>query len=179
MGALMQRLDLDFRRKREASRWLGLALLAAGAAAAATGLWHHQALEQEALTVEREIARLEKTSRPVARAPTREERDFGPELKRAEQVVRQLALPWDRLFQAVEAASSKNVALLSVQPDSSRHEVRIYAEAKNFSAMLGYIERLQAGDWLKQVRLENHQVREQDPERPVRFTLTASWGKDQ
>jgi hypothetical protein len=26
------------------------------------------------------------------------------------------------------------------------------------------------------VRLENHQVREQDPQQPVRFTLAASWG---
>jgi Tfp pilus assembly protein PilN len=172
----MQRLDLDYRRSRRDFPWVVAALIIVGVVCASGGIWYYQLLEQEIATLEREVRRLEKAVHPISRKSVHEERDFGPELKRADQVIRQLALPWDQLFQAVEAASSKNVALLAIQPDAVRREVQISAEAKNFNAMLGYVERLQSGDWFAKVRLENHQVREQDPQQPVRFTLAASWG---
>jgi len=53
--------------------------------------------------------------------------------------------------------------------------VRIGGEAKNLTTLLAYITRLEQGRVLDHVYLTSHEVRTQDAEQPVRFSLAAHW----
>lgn len=97
------------------------------------------------------------------------------ELRQARAVVQQLDLPWDELFRSVESADAPTVALLGIESAADRKRLQITAEAKNFEAMLRYIRELEGRELFAQVYLSSHQIQLQDPQRPVRFMLSASW----
>jgi hypothetical protein len=94
---------------------------------------------------------------------------------RANEVLRQLTLPWQDLLLAVETAGGRNVTLLSLEPDIERGQVKISGEARDMMVLLNYITQLEQQQAFGQVLLQNHQVQLRDPERPVRFTLLAVW----
>jgi hypothetical protein len=96
-------------------------------------------------------------------------------VKRANGVARELARRWDSVFAAIEAARDPEVALLAIEPDASKGIVRLTAESKNKNAMLRYLTRLQDQQPLQRVLLENHEVRTEEPERPVRFVVSGQW----
>ena len=97
------------------------------------------------------------------------------EIKRANEVIGQLNQPWDELFTAVETGDRKHVALLSIEPDPQKRQVKVTAEAKNLAAMLNYARSLEQQQLLTDIFLQSHQVQQQDPEKPVRFVFTATW----
>jgi Tfp pilus assembly protein PilN len=97
------------------------------------------------------------------------------EVKRANEVLRQLSIPWGGLFQTLESAGGKDVALLALEPDTEKRLVKISGEAKSIAAMLDYIKQLENRDVLGTVYLQSHHVQLQDPEKPVRFELLAIW----
>jgi hypothetical protein len=102
------------------------------------------------------------------------------ELDDARQILTQLALPWEPLFGAIEAALTPHTALLSIEPDATKGVVRISGEARDYPAVLVLMRRLDKpvagqGVVLSRVHLLNHDVRDDVPERPVRFTLSARW----
>ncbi|MBI4984021.1 MAG: PilN domain-containing protein [Rhodocyclales bacterium] len=53
--------------------------------------------------------------------------------------------------------------------------MKIVAEARSFAAVLDYLRELQGQASLRDVMLQHHQVDAQDPEQPVRFSVTATW----
>ena len=64
----------------------------------------------------------------------------------ARDVVTELATPWSRLLQELDAAGADNkqsVALLAIEPDVEHRKVRILAESRTLPAALAYTERLQ------------------------------------
>lgn len=89
--------------------------------------------------------------------------------------VRQLNLPWRALHDAVQSSASPNVALLAVEPDAKKNNLRITAEAKGSDDMLAYVDALKAQDWFGAVSLVRHEINEQDPNRPIRFQVDAGW----
>jgi Tfp pilus assembly protein PilN len=97
------------------------------------------------------------------------------EVARANEVLRRITLPWDRLFRAVEAAAPKDVALLAMEPDSDKQALKIAGEAKDIAATLDYIRRLEGDATFRTVLLQSHQIQQQDPQRPIHFTLVATW----
>lgn len=98
------------------------------------------------------------------------------ELQEAAGVVDQLALPWSPLFSAIERAHTETVALLAVQPDAQRRSVTIIGEAKGYDDVLGYVARLRSEARLTNVFLVSNESREDQPHRPVAFTVSANWG---
>lgn len=82
---------------------------------------------------------------------------------------------WDKLFKALESSMNEDVALLSVQPDAVGGTVALDAEARDWDAMLDYIRRLNEGKFFTGVHLISHQIRQSDPQRPVRFALSCTW----
>ncbi len=57
-------------------------------------------------------------------------------------MLRQLSLPWNALFKAVEASGGQSIALLSLEPDLQKGMVKISGEAKDLEALLNYVRQL-------------------------------------
>ena len=90
--------------------------------------------------------------------------------------VMQLNLPWRDLVDAVRAATPANVALLALEPDAKQRSLRITAETRNSDDMLAYVARMQEQAWFASVVLTRHEIAEEDPNRPLRFQVSAQWG---
>lgn len=90
--------------------------------------------------------------------------------------VMQLNLPWRDLVEAVRSATPANVALLALEPDAKRRTLRITAEARNSDDMLAYVAKMEEQGWFGAVALVRHEVAEQEPNRPLRFQISAQWG---
>jgi len=90
--------------------------------------------------------------------------------------VMQLNLPWRDLVEAVQAATPSNVALLALEPDAKRRSLRITAEAKSSDDMLAYVAKMEEQGWFGAVALVRHEIAEQEPNRPLRFQISAQWG---
>jgi len=174
----MRPLQLDYQRSHSPSRRGGIVLLAIAVALSLKLIAGYSALSDEAANAEDKLARLEKISSRAHLDSGRDSADSAAlrqEITRANEVLKHLSLPWDKLFEAVESSASEQVALLSIQPDEKRGTVSIGGEAKNAEAMLDYVRRLQRSHMLSNIYLLNHQVEQQDPQTPVRFSVVATW----
>lgn len=96
-------------------------------------------------------------------------------LARAEAIARRLVVPWESLFQAIEAIPSRGVRLLAILPDPGNRALTVSGEAKDYLAMLNYVNALAAPGALSEVHLVRHEMRAQDPRFTVSFELQASW----
>jgi Tfp pilus assembly protein PilN len=67
------------------------------------------------------------------------------------------------------------VALLSIESDTGKRQVKISGEAKDIESVLNYLRVLGAQPKLANVYLQSHQLQQQDPQHPVRFALGAAW----
>ena len=175
----MRALQLDFQRAYRPVPWLGLGVLLAALLTLAAMGGHYQRLNRQIQAWEGKIdniSRLSSHLAPASRVVTEQQvRAQLQEVKHANQVVRQLALPWNELFKAVESAGTQDVALLSLEPDLQKSTVKIGGEAKDFDALLKYVKELSKREVFGSVMLQNHQIQQGIPEKPVRFTLIAHW----
>lgn len=163
-----KRLDLGFQRRPRMTRAAAGTLLV-GIVCASVVVGHYQ------VTLGR-LARAQSESQASHRdRPSMDPRRMAEALQRANVVALELARPWDRTFAALEAADQPGVALLAIDPDTRRDELRITAESKDMAGMLGYLDQLRAQPAFGDVALQQHEVRMDDPGRPVRFTLLAQW----
>jgi len=89
--------------------------------------------------------------------------------------VLQLNLPWRALHDAIQAATPAGIALLALEPDAKKSNMRITAEAKSSDDMIAYVAQLQQVEWFGAVALVRHEINEQDPNRPIRFQIDAQW----
>ena len=172
MRKLPPPVRLDFVAPVHQAPLAGAALCALGlAAAVALGLAFQRQLAERS----RLDAALGATARPRQRPPTPESLKGAAE---AAAVERELAIPWTRLLAELEAAShdsAAKVSLLAVEPDPGKQVVRITAEVRSLADALAYLERLQKSAVLRHPMLESHERRKDDPDHPLRITLTAEW----
>jgi len=89
--------------------------------------------------------------------------------------VLQLNLPWRALQDAVQSATPAAIALLALEPDAKKRSLRITAEAMTSDDMIAYVEALRRQDGFGSIELVRHEINEQDPNRPIRFQIDASW----
>lgn len=167
----MKLLDLDYVARRRRPAWLGLALLAGSLALAGELALRYRDVQLEHARLEAQSA----LAPPERRAPASLPRErLDEEAKSAEAVVRQLTLPWGALIRTIEQAATRDVAILQLQPDAESRTLRITAEARHREAMFDYLRRLAGGGSLAQVHIVSHQVRREDPRRPIQFSVQAS-----
>lgn len=175
---MMPKLRLDYQRGIDFFPWGGLLLLVVALATLiATGVHYRNLSTQAALLESRAdgIQRATQRPPPGGRAGKRMALDLALEVKRANEVLRQLSVPWGGLFQTVESIDGKDVTLLALEPDMEKRLVKISGEAKNIAAMLDYIKQLENRNVFGIVYLQSHHTQLQDPEKPVRFVLQAIW----
>lgn len=169
----MRALLLDFERPARAAAF-GYGLAAAGVVVTAVALAAHWAIA-------REVGRLEDAAGSQAARPggdwvlpqgiASEEDAVGG----ARAVAGHLSGPWSKLFRTLEAIEEPEVALLALTPDFRARRIQVRAEARNLEAMLSYYRALERSLVFAEVVLAEHEVQGGEPERPVRFTLSASW----
>ena len=172
---MMRALELDFVAGSRRGRWLGVGLLAIAAVATAKLADMYAEAQREVEQIEAHIARIEHRANGINSDAPKLADAAIQEIRHANQVIDQITLPWDRLFRAVESVANGRVALLGITPDHAGGTVELSAEAADVEAMFDYVQRLQRVPSLARVYLLNHQVNARDPQRPVRFTVIASW----
>jgi len=175
----MKKLALDFQRGPRAALWpqAVLALLAFAFAFDVAWTYAETRIEVERLRtrLERLPAAPERQSMlKVAQRPVSEQ-----EWKFARDTIRRLATPWDALFGALERSRIDSVALLSVEPDPEARSVLLQGEARDYLAILSYVENLREQPALSRVHLTRHESRQTEPQRPLQFSISASWGGKQ
>ncbi len=171
----MTRLDLDYQATMKPLPWAGVGLLGVSLLVATLVAVYYRGVTEQIGYWESAVG---EASRAVGRQMSgseREMREMALEIRHANEVLGQLTLPWDKLFRAVEWSSGKDVALLTIEPDAEKREVKITGEAKDIPALLSYIRQLAAQEPFNSVYLERHQVQEKAPLKPVRFSLVAGW----
>ncbi len=173
----MQPLELDILKDAGPPPWVAMALLGAGIAAALGVAAEYAALGEK---VARAESSLHDSARAARKKPVLSRQQADPqkvalEFQQAREVMLRLQLPWHELFGSLESARNANVGLLSIESEHDRRRVKIYAEAKDLEAMVAYLGLLRQRPALAEVYLESHELQLKDPQRPVRFVLSANW----
>jgi hypothetical protein len=88
-------------------------------------------------------------------------------------------MPWKNLFGALESTATDKVALLAVEPDPKAGTVVISGDSKDYLSALNYVMELTQTRTLHNVRLIKHELRQNDPQRPVSFSILATWKEAQ
>jgi hypothetical protein len=171
-------LQLDFRAPaRPRWRWLGWALLLSSAAVALVFSEHlAEATQQHAKAQSHHDTLSErlrdKLPRRAAVAP---DAQTLAEVQHANRIIDQLTVPWDELFNAVESADARGLAVLSLTPNALDRSLRLAGEARSMNDLLAYVGRVAEQPTLSGVHLlaYNTVLREGVP--VVAFTLVATW----
>jgi len=175
---IMRALHLDYQRRTNLAVKIGAALLVAGLATALLATGYYYRLGNDIDRWEARIAEIKRSAQHKSvngPGTSGDARQVSTDMKEANEVLLQLALPWDELFNAVETSDDEKIALLSIEPDAQKQLVRISGEARSLDCMLNYVRLLQENGLLSEVDLKNHQINQQDPDKPIRFSLVAAW----
>jgi Tfp pilus assembly protein PilN len=165
----MQRIELDFIRRAPRSRWAGRVLFAVSLGIAGDMAFTYAQLDTTVKANEALVAR--------AHPHTAVKSVSTEELAQARDTVERLGLPWPKLFSALESASNDRVALLAIEPDTKSGTVKISGDSKDYLAALTYVLNLSQSDALSNVQLVRHEVKQNDPQHPVAFSVSAAWNE--
>jgi hypothetical protein len=166
-------LAIDFAPRRRAGSWLGACILLAGLIAAVGVGEHYRALERSREALEAQLhssARARPAMQRAGDAATQAALERRSQARQA--VVRALGRPWDRLFGDIEAAPAEDIALLAIEPDPRRAEVRIAGEARDAAALHRYVAALETTPSLDRVGLLQHEAL---GEGALRFVVIGRW----
>jgi len=164
-------LELDFIVAPRRPRAVGLVVLVLSLSVVGFLVSRYQTAQQRLQQLEAADS-LVRTS-PAPRAVPRERLD--EQVKSAQATVRQLALPWAELIDSLERSAMREVSVLHIQPDAQQRTMRVTAEARGEAQMLEYLRRVGSAGGFSEVHLVSHQVREDDPQRPIQFSLLAAF----
>lgn len=173
----MSQIDIDFAWSPSPwPRYLGWGLFCLACFLAGYLGWLDYLTRQSMAMWSDDIASLQRAemNAKVKLTPDAEER-LRAEFSAAKRLIDRLDLPWEALFASLELSANDRIALLSIEPDVERREVRLSVEAKDLQSMLDYVRVLEFAPALRNVRLLGHQVNVQDAQRPIRFTVEAAW----
>lgn len=168
----IRRIEFDYIAPPRRPRWMGYTLLAVSLAIAGHLTLKYREAQLE-LTRAAATKGLLNTERREPRGPSKER--LNDQVKNVEAVMRQLSLPWAMLIQTLEDAATGDVSILQLQPDAQQQFLRITAEARNMGAMFEYLRGLAAMKVLFNVHLANYQPQLDDPQRPIQFSVQASF----
>ena len=169
-------IQLDFADRRRGLSLAGGLLLGLGVIAAGAVWMEYRVMAQHRAGLELKLAAL---SRADAKALAAADSAVDAKtLVSAQEAVSDLATPWTLLLAELEQASKDSqgqVAVLGVEPDHGKHNVRVSAEARTLALALSYVQRLQSSRSIVFPMLDRHEIRADDAQHPVRFELSGAW----
>jgi len=172
----MRALDLDYQRSGVRSAWAAWVLLAVAVVFAADLGFAYFDLKAQLQRDEARAVRLAR-SLPTQSAGKTDPKVMEQELIYARDTINRLALPWGRLFKSLESAQAEGVALLSIEPDPEAGTVMLSGEGRDYPAVLTYVAWLMSDETLSDVHLVKHEIRVNEPQRPIFFMVSAAWGR--
>lgn len=163
-------LELDYLVPPRRPLWLGALVLGVSLGVASVLFLQYRDTQLELERLEAAAGMLGGAPKP-ARAMPKER--LEAEVKAAEAVVKNLTVPWASLVEALERASTREVALLQLQPDAQNRTLRLMLEARSREAMFEYVRRLNGTRALGEAHLLSHQVQADDPQKRIQFSIQA------
>ena len=103
--------------------------------------------------------------------------EIRKEIKSANAILGHINFPWEALFDSIENAVSKDIALLSLLPNVSKQSLRISGEARNMSELLAFVKAIEQEAIFVNTHLLNYKIKKNSPQQPVLFQITTSWGE--
>lgn len=156
----------------------GLALALIGAAACVAVMVAHlrlgSALEQVDLELRAAVRKSSAVEAPAITDPAKS-RALLVRIGGANRILNALEHPWFGLLDAIESARAEGIALLAIDADAATGGVRITAEAETLDELSRYLDRLGANHALRDMRLLQHERREQTERAAIRFVVAAQW----
>lgn len=104
-----------------------------------------------------------RTDRTVAASPEA--------MKIIETIRSQINYPWSLLLSTLEAINTKEVHLLSIQPNIDKKQVLISAEATDIHQMLEYIHSLETQHGVEHVELLNQIMTDDNQHESLNFSI--------
>lgn len=174
----MRQLKLKFPYTGQQASPIDYGLLLLGLLFLAITVMHLKSIIEETTNWETQVDRFEQLQQqkraPRASNP-RANQESQQELKQAREVMKQLNLPWEMLFDSLEYAVTKDIALLSVQPNVANQSIRINGEARNLVALTDFVEAIEREAFFENAHVLSYKVKQENPHRPILFSLITSW----
>lgn len=174
----MRRLRLKFPYTGQQTSPIDYSLLLLGLLFLATTVMHLKSLMEETSYWEAQVDRfehLQQQKRAPRTSSPRASQESQQELKQAREIMKQLNLPWEMLFDSLEYAVTKDIALLSVQPSVANQSIRINGEARNLVALTDFVEAIEREAFFENAHILNYKIKQENPHRPILFSLITSW----
>lgn len=174
-----QPLGLDFVARHQRTSRLGWWLLAAGALLVTAGMLAWQSANVETTRWKEKAEHWRSQAKRGGQSGSQvADGDAGalrPQVEAAAKAITLLAMPWGELYGSLERTVDETITLLAVLPSPEKGEVRLSGEAKDFAALRGYLKRLNETGTLADVRLLRQEVKQNDPQLPIVFSIAAVW----
>jgi len=174
----MRRLSLKFPYTGQQTSPLDYGLLLLGLVFLVATVLHLKSIMEEISYWETRADRFE-NAQQQKRAPktssSRTNQESQQELKQAREIMKQLNLPWEVLFDSLEYTVTKDIALLSVQPSVANQSIRINGEARNLAALTEFVESMEREAFFENAHILSYKVKQENPHRPILFSLITSW----
>ena len=174
-GLAVKALHIEFSGARTAYPWWSVALFAIGAATCMSAVWRISALNLVETRATADVTRARATIAARRPPPAPVVTAADSRIDAINVAISDLNLPWQTLFSSLEQVKPKNVALLGLEPNPGKHVLRIFAETKQAEDMLEFVRLIRQQPQFTDAVLVKHEVYMQDPNRPLRFSVEASW----
>lgn len=175
----MKRIDLNFaieqRQTGRRQNALGIVVLLLSIGLSGWLLWKQHATSVEKDLLETKVEQLRRTSIKATHGGEVIPDVLAQEIRFANDALSQVPMPWEELFKALESAKDDRIALIALQPNAQKREIRISGEAQDFDALILYRDKLAAERVLSNIQLMTHQIVAHPTRQPVKFDLIASW----
>ncbi len=96
------------------------------------------------------------------------------EITAVQAAMHELALPWQKLFLALENIKDNEIKLASIEPNPRQHKLRITANTNEVVNMFKYVRSLSEQPIFNDVLLMSHEFHHDQP-MPVHFVVEAVW----
>lgn len=171
----MREISLDFQPRRPGL--LTIVLLLAGVLLCADAWLEDTALRERLNEVESQLAQARRRADRLATGSrdSRPENVFSTEESNAlRQAIGAIRIDWERLYRSIDKAVSEEVSLLAIRPNAAGKSLQISGEARDMAAALAFVEALRH-EPLSHVALLSHQIKQNDPQHPIVFEISATW----
>jgi len=163
------RLDFDFHPPARRPGTLGLGVLVVGRVAAIWVWTNWQTARASVAGLNVQLAAMEQ-KRPAAAPRPRVRTDEGARSSQA-RIASQLSYAWQPAFEALAAARSNSIALVSLDAVQAKSQVNLVAEARQLADAVTFIDALQQQPGVIRAALLQHEMQADNAQKPVRFTV--------